>query len=320
MPRGGDIPLFDVDAQLSDEQLAAEADEALRPGEAQRHPDLDAARLWRSRDDGVLVRGVKPHSAEKSRLVSRGIDTVSSAMANQWFARRHGLEYLELYSGPGRLLDERTGQEEPGSPLQALAVRKPFTRYVFSDFSGDCVEALCARVGDRPDVHVLCGVAGLLNPRALLIAYLDPARPKDLHWRTVEYLAGNFGFVDLIINLPVNSLMRGILGAHRGGGSGPGVAGGFLNHAGPIDLLRPTADRPNPTLTIDAIRGHYDAQLASLGFRTPARRTVYFPPGNPYYDILLASRHERGLELWNKTNPPPQSPQLSMLDEDPGAN
>jgi hypothetical protein len=58
MPRGGDIPLFDVDAQLSDEQLAAEADEALRPGEAQRHPDLDAARLWRSRDDGVLVRGV----------------------------------------------------------------------------------------------------------------------------------------------------------------------------------------------------------------------------------------------------------------------
>ena len=325
MPRGGDIPLFDVAAQLSDEQLAAEADEALRPGQGRRNPDLDAARLWRSQDDGLLVRGVKPHSATKSSLVSRGIDTVTSAMANQWFTRKHGLEYLELYSGPGRLLDERTGREQPGSPLQALGVRKSFTRLVFSDFSADCTDALCARVGDRPDVHVIRGdandpahldrIAALLNARALLIAYLDPARPSDLRWSAVEYLAGNFGFIDLIINVPVNSLMRAILGAHRAGGRGPGAAGRFLNHPSPSDLLQPAADRPNPTLTIAAVRAHYDAQLTALTFKSPARRTVDFPPGNPYYDVLLASRHDRGLELWNKTNPPPKNPQLSILDD-----
>lgn len=89
-------------------------------------------------------------------MVSRGIDTVSS-MAGKWFMRQHGLEYVELYSGPGRLLNERTGKEQPGSPMQALAVRKPFTRYVFSDYSEECIEALAARVGDRPDVHVLQG-------------------------------------------------------------------------------------------------------------------------------------------------------------------
>src|SRR4051812_15281080 len=123
MVQRDDMPLFDPAALLSDEELAAEVAEALHPEGGQRHPDLDAARLWQSRDDGLLVRGVKPHSADKSRLVSRSIDTVTSAMAGKWFTTRHGLEYLELYSGPGRLLDERTGEEQPGSPLQALAVR-----------------------------------------------------------------------------------------------------------------------------------------------------------------------------------------------------
>jgi three-Cys-motif partner protein len=324
MPRRDDMPLFEPEALLSDEDLAAEAAEALSPGQGQRHPDLDAARLWRSRADGLLVRGVKPHSAEKSLLVSRGIDTVSSAMAGKWFTRKHGLEYVELYSGPGRLLNERTGKEQPGSPLQAFAVRKPFSRYVFSEFSRDCVEALSERVGDRAGVDVVQGdandrahlerIASLLNLKALVIAYLDPARPQDLHWSTVEYLARNFGFIDLIINLPVNSLMRAIHGAYRGGGSGPGVAGRFLNHHNPREFLLPTPDRPNTAMTIQTIRRHYDEQLMALGFKEPARRTISFPADNPYYDVLLVSRHERGLELWNKTNPEPEDPQMSLLE------
>lgn len=107
--------------------------------------------------------------------------------------------------------------------------------------------------------------------------------------------------------------MRAILGAHRGGGRGPGAAGRFLNHARPHDLLVPSVDRPNTGATIRAIRRHYDEQLMALGFKQPARRSVNFPADNPYYDILLISRHERGLDLWNKTNPLPVDPQLSLL-------
>ena len=124
-------------------------------------------------------------------------------MAGKWFAQKHGLEYVELYSGPGRLLNERTGVEQLGSPLQALGLAKPFSRYLFSDFSEECVEALSARVGNRADVSIVAGdaneqahldrVAATLNPRALVIAYLDPARPQDLHWSTIDYLASNFG-------------------------------------------------------------------------------------------------------------------------------
>jgi hypothetical protein len=137
-----------------------------------------------------------------------------------------------------------------------------------------------------------------------------------LHWSSIEYLATNFGFMDLIINLPVNSLMRAILGAHHGGGSGPGAAGRFLNHRRPSELLRPIGDRPITMKTIEAIRRHYDSQLTGLGFLAPARRTIYFPADNQFYDVLLVSRHERGLELWDRSNPEPENPQLSLLDGD----
>jgi three-Cys-motif partner protein len=327
---GDDTRLFSPADLLSPAELTADARGALAPGEVERDRDLDAARMWMSREDGLLVRGVKPHSAEKSRMVSRGIDTVSSAMSGQWFASKFGVQYVEFYSGPGRLLDVSTGHEQLGSPLEALAVRKPFTHYVFADFSQDCVDALSARIGTRPDVDIIRGDANdvahlqrigeILNPRALVIAYLDPARPQDLHWATVEHLASRFRYLDLIINLPVNSLMRGILGAYHGGGTGPGSAGRFLNHAAPHDLIAPNVDRANTPATIDAIRRHYDDQLMSLGFKKPARRTVNFPADNPYYDILLVSRHERGLDLWDKTNPVPEDPQLTLLlGDEPGA-
>ncbi|MEA2358257.1 MAG: hypothetical protein QOI62_1517 [Solirubrobacteraceae bacterium] len=306
---------------MSSEELTAEAEGRL---EAKRQRDLDTARMWISADDGLLVRGVKPHSAAKSMLVSRGVDTVSFAMGGKW----HGVHYLELYSGPGRLLDQSTGVEQVGSPLQALQVRRPFNRYVFSDYSQQCIEALDVRVGARSDVDVLCGdandaahlkeIAARLDPRALVVAYLDTARPQDLHWSTVEYLAGQFRFIDLIINLPIHNVMRAILGAGAGAGArGPGAAGRFLHHSSPHDLLTfNRASELDTRATRETIRAHYDAQLMALGFKRPARRTVWFPPGNPYYDVLLASRHQTGLDLWNKTNPAPENPQLSFLLDD----
>src|SRR3954468_11578411 len=118
MARGDETRLFSQDDLLSREEMTADARGADAPGEVERDRDLDAAHMWISKDDGLLVRGVKPHSAQKSTLVSRGIDTVSSAMSGKWFAVKHGVQYVELYARPGRLLDESTGVEQPGSPMR----------------------------------------------------------------------------------------------------------------------------------------------------------------------------------------------------------
>jgi len=118
-------------------------------------------------------------------------------------------------------------------------------------------------------------------------ADFDPE--QDLHWTTVEYLSARFKYIDLIINLPVNSLMRAIPGAYRAGGRGPGAASRFLNHSAPHELLQPNADQPSTPATIEAIRRHYDEQLMALGFKKRARRTINFPADNPVSPLRVRS-------------------------------
>jgi three-Cys-motif partner protein len=265
----------------------------------------DGARLVPGQEDGLPTRVVKPHSAEKATMVRRNLDIVTRALNRQWF----DIHYLELFAGPGRLYDPRTDIEMPGSPMEALALPEPFQRYVLSDFSPDCVDALNQRIGPRPDVHVLEGdandpehlnrVCSLLDPKALVLAYLDPARP-NLHFATVRYLAEHFDFLDLIINLPFNSIVRSMGG---GGFEGPRLA---LDHPDPRQLY--IASDP-----VAAIRHHYDGRLGELGFEHIARRTVHTSNNAPYYDIVLASRHHKGPELFEKANLVDEPPQLGFM-------
>jgi len=149
----------------------------------------DGAGLVPGTTDGLPVRLVKPHSAQKARMVSADLGTVGRAMGNKWFE----LHYLELFCGPGYLLDEATGEEVPGSPLQALGIQRPFDRYVFSDFSDICADALERRIaalrtqgirlpptevlpGDANDLAHLERLCSFIDPTALVIAYLDPAK------------------------------------------------------------------------------------------------------------------------------------------------
>lgn len=257
--------------------------------------------------DGLPVRVVKPHSAQKARLVSRDLGTVTRAMNRQWF----DVHYLEVFSGPGVLLDEALGKEIPGSPLEALGLSTPFDRCVFSDFSESFVTALDSRIGMHPGVNVLQGdandpahlkrVCDLIDPRALVMAYLDPAKP-NLHWSTVAYLADRFRFLDFIINLPHSGIHRSLA---IGSTDGPARV---LNHPDPESLLRPDAGK-----VADAIRAHYDDQLRSIGFEYIARRCVRQIANNsPLYDVVLASRHPKAVELWEKANKLPAEPQLGL--------
>ena len=113
--------------------------------------------------DGLPAGVVKDHSAEKSWAVSRDLDTVGRAMVRQWFP----VHYLELYSGPGVLVNERTQEETVGSPLEALLIKRPFDRYVFSDLNPTFAGALESRLRDpsmgeqvaQAETHARCGDA-----------------------------------------------------------------------------------------------------------------------------------------------------------------
>jgi three-Cys-motif partner protein len=183
-----------------------------------------------------------------------------------------------------------------------------------------CTNALRKRItaqfGARPDVHVLQGdanarahlkrVCSLIDRKALVIAYLDPAKP-NLHFETVRFLAEHYRFIDFIINLPFSGIHRSL---SQGGEEKPRL---MLNHPKPRELVHPDEGR-----TAQNIREHYDAQLRSLGLQHITRRCVKTSATNsPLYDIVLASRHPRAIELWNKANaePKPSSIQLVFGDD-----
>ena len=78
MPRGDETRLFSPADLLSQDELTADARGAASPVHVERDRDLDAARLWISKDDGLLVRGVKPHSAREVHGSSAGASTRSA--------------------------------------------------------------------------------------------------------------------------------------------------------------------------------------------------------------------------------------------------
>lgn len=286
------------------------------PSEQMRF-NRDGAGLVPGISDEFAVRSVAGHSAQKARVVSRDLGTVGRAMNRKWFE----VHYLELFSGPGLLWDEALREEVPGSPIQALMLDKPFDRYVFADYSPECVEALRTRItrlssgypdfpkwtvrhGDANDEEHLYQVCSLLDTTALVIAYLDPAKP-NLHWTTVELLARRFKYIDFIINLPVSGIHRSLA---AGGVEKPAL---MLNHPNPLELLH-----PEPGRTAQNIREHYNEQLCSLGLIHIARRCVKTAWSNsPLYDVILASRHSAAVKLWERANPAPEAaPQASIFD------
>jgi hypothetical protein len=70
MARDDETRLFRPDDLLSRDELAADAEGARSPAAVERDEDLDAAHMWISKDDGLLVRGVSrtPRRSRRSSV------------------------------------------------------------------------------------------------------------------------------------------------------------------------------------------------------------------------------------------------------------
>ncbi len=212
-------------------------------------------------------------------------------------------------------------EEMVGSPLEALLIPRPFDRYVFSDFNAICVDALQARVeagGYRrrsrtvrksfvrkatpttPSTSRRC--ARFLDPKALVIAYLDPAKP-NLHWTTVEYLAERFRRLDLLINLPFSAIHRALSVGHT---RGPSL---MLNEHQPMRFL--TSDEGRASMSYASTTGTSCGNWASS--TSPGEPSHTCATRSPLYDVILASRNDRAVDLFEKANKVTESGQLGIF-------
>lgn len=273
-----------------------------------------------SERDGLPARASGAWAEDKLYYVSRYLDVFSTAMQprkgkpQKWSA----LLYVDLMAGGGVCRDRNTGSEFDGSPL--LAVGDRFDRFVFVEASRALADALRARVAvsKRPDAAVIdgdCNSAAVVDvirsafpARSLGVTFADNLA-LDVTMATLERLSRPPVRTDLLITVMTQDLTRNRLDAHRG----------VPEHGPRFDAFFGTPawrDHADGRATgIDRLLDFYKSQLMALGYGycRYSPTAMKNSKNGELYRLLLASRHERAIDLFDKVCMVRPDGQRSML-------
>ena len=272
-----------------------------------------------SQDDGLPTRDVGHWSEKKLFFWNRYIEITTIAMVGypKWPA---GLVYVDLFAGPGVCTIKNSGTRLPGSPLIATNAPKPFEKIILCEKDPETAAACEARVrktlaGTRCTVFTgdcnerICDVAALIPDRALTLAFIDPTG-LDARFDTIATLA-NRGRVDLLILFPdaydvvrnvefyrqqPNSKLDQVLGPDSG----------WRTKWDQLD----NRHRGNVRRKFAEI---YKSQLSRhLGYKKFGEETIRNGP-TPLYTLIYASKHDRGLDFWDKIATKDPSGQMDLF-------
>lgn len=257
-------------------------------------------------DDNLPVRLVRFWTIDKLYFWNRYIEITTTAMVGhpQWAA---GLIYVDLFAGPGICRSKETQERLPGSPLIAANAPKPFRRILLIEkdsksaaaceqrlrefdadersrvFTGDCNKLIHELVTHIPD-------------GALTIAFIDPT---GLHaeFETIRVLSSR-GRVDLLILFAdALDIVRNVETYSRQPNS---KLDRFL---GPDCNWRDRWLRLNShdSSTVRTFFADiYTEQLQRhLGYRRFGDQVISMK-SQPIYRLVYASKHDRGLDFWEK--------------------
>ena len=257
-------------------------------------------------DDGLEVRECGPWTEDKLWFWNGYITITTNAMVDkpQW---REDLAYVDLFAGPGICRIKESGRRIPGSTLIAAHAPKPFRRIVACDLAEKTAGACEVRLKQSPAAEqsrVLRGdcnelidqIIAEIPSGALTLAFVDPPG-LDIDFETIRRLGSSRRVdflvlfadgMDLIRNRerydanPDSKLDR-MLGPDSGWRE---QLGSLADHSG--EELRP--------VFADIYKRQIARHLGYEGFR----EKVMDGPHGALYRLIYASRHERGLEFWDK--------------------
>lgn len=244
--------------------------------------------------DGLPARVVGPWVSRKVQFVDNQTTIFATGMKNRWDRRA----YVELFAGPGMSYD-RVGREFlAGSAIRAL--ERNFTHYAFVDIDRRAVNALRERISIRgksaeaPVFQMDCNAAVVSIHRvipadALTLAFVDPTS-WQVRLSTIEALSKD-RFVDLLMTFHAGSMKRL---AHI---PSPALDAFFGTDEWRNALASPWWERLERLLVL------YNRQLAQFGYRESwqHRVAVKNSRGVAMYQLVMFSRHARGVEFWQKS-------------------
>ncbi len=248
---------------------------------------------YRHGPDGLPARVVGPWVERKVHYVDRYAAILASGMKNLWERRA----YVELFAGPGISYDRGHHQFIEGSALRAL--KMVFTDWAFVDLDPIASTALSQRISRRDQTGratVLLGdcndvipeVRAAIPSDALTLAFIDPTN-WQVRLSTIAALTDSRR-IDLLMTFHEGSMRR--VGHLEDCNLDDFFGTGAWREA----LKRPRHER------LDALLGLYNNKLAELGYLPSSnlRVAVKNTKGVVMYDLVLFSRHPRGIDFWQK--------------------
>lgn len=264
--------------------------------------------------DKLPLRCVGKWGQEKVFYLLQYLGIFAQGMKNRWDGNLH---YLEVCSGPGRLVDFSSGVEFDGSALAVLRHQgaQLLKSALFVDINPEVVNTLNTRIqllgdfgslkplalqGDYCSEQSIRSVLSHREPGGLSLIFLDPT-DLSIPFETVKLLAQT-GHVDLLINVAIGhdfrrnaaqSVLREEFEKARNKYETFLGRPHFMSSPPVMDCLETKGDwaKALSQVFLEA----YKEQLKSLGF-------CYFGlrPIEHYYYLLFATRSQKGIEFWNK--------------------
>lgn len=265
--------------------------------------------LVKKASDGLPLMCVGKWAKDKHYYLKRYLNLFITAMKEKWGGN---LNYIDLFSGPGKCMVRDTEEEIDGSPLIALNSSYPFAKYIFVDIMKDNINALKTRCKKHPnfgraefkkgDCNKIMGeVVGLITRGSLSVAFIDPSG-LDFSFSSLEELTRDHK-VDLIINFPMGTAIKRNIDKFLTEKLSP--LDEFLGDKDWREIcikLKGTSDR------FLFILEYYKAKLRDLGY-VIKQESVIFPDEItiktkikriPLYYLLFASKHPLGSTFWRK--------------------
>lgn len=259
--------------------------------------------------DGLVCNDVGLWTEAKHRLVAYYASLFSAGMKDKWEKR----VYIELYAGAGYSRIRDTERVIAGSPIQALALKVPFDKYIFCELDPEKLDALRIRVKRHaPSANVVFIPEGCdanvdrisaaipqhsKNNKVLSLCFVDP-NDIGIRFSTLRTLAEKY--VDFIVLL---ALYMDALRAEQNYIKNPSKIDQLLGS--PTWLERWTAAKQKGDGEFPRfLAEEFAASMATMDYIPPpfySMRKIFFYEKNfPLYAVGLFSRHPLAYTLWSQ--------------------
>ena len=267
--------------------------------------NMPGSRYRPSAVDGLPARISGQWAKEKLKYLDKYMHLFNVGMKNRW----HNRVFFDLLAGCGKCVDEDTGEEFDGSPLRAVQCDEPFTQVICVESDPGLADALEQRTTGKAVVirddcnspKVIEQLRASLGYGILGLAFVDNLG-LDVPLSTIAALTES-RLLDLFIVFQIGDIKRNIRDVLAGRDQ-PDRFDAFFGEGWRDVAIQ--AERENLTAdeTTTRLLDFYAGKLKGLDYDHIAhsRRVMKNSTGVGLYRLILAGRHERAVDFFNKVS------------------